>query len=50
MKVYCVFWSENEEDVLDIIFKEKQKAREYIEQKYKSTDLGWFIQEMEVEE
>jgi hypothetical protein len=50
MKVYVVFWSDGTIDVMDKVFSGEEKARRYIAEKNKTTDLGWAFEEAEVEE
>jgi hypothetical protein len=50
MKVYVVFWSDGETDVLEQGFTSQKKAREYVEFKNNTTELSWFHEEMEVSE
>jgi hypothetical protein len=50
MKVYAVFYSEGGEEVLNSIFVNEEKARSYIEQMHAITDIGWYHEELEVQE
>jgi hypothetical protein len=52
MKVYVVFWncSEFEGDVMEKVFSNERKAREYVNYQNKVSDLCWTYEEVKVEE
>jgi hypothetical protein len=47
MKVYCVYWSDGEADMLDRIFASEEKAREYAQIRSTPYDR-WIVVESEV--
>jgi hypothetical protein len=50
MKVYLVYWSNNEEDMVTKVYKSHKKAKEYVDYQNKVSDDSYFLEEMEVEE
>jgi hypothetical protein len=51
MKVYIVHWTDYDgEEIIEKGFFNQDDARAFVEHKNKTTDFGWFHQEVEVEE
>lgn len=50
MKGYVVFWVVGEDSFTHKVFLDETKAREYVDQMNKTTELGWFQEEVEVVE
>jgi hypothetical protein len=49
MKVYCVYWSDGETDMLDKIFASEEKAREYTQDNtFRTPFHRWIVCEAEV--